>query len=262
MKNKFFVGFKSGVLAYREAVFFLSKNRLLYFFLFPLIFNVLIYTLGFYFTDQFIDLVNTKLVSYISIVTDEYNTVASKFIVKFLNIASWIFSKIIFTFLFTLFGGYITIILLSPVFSFLSEKTANIIHSQVVKFDFIQLLTDIFRALIIAIRNITVQLIIYLVLLLIGIIPLFGWIIAFLGNLIIASYFYGFSFLDYSNERHQLTIKKSVDLVRRNKGFAIGLGLVFQLCLLIPIIGSLVASFLSIIAVVSATIATEHKKIN
>ena len=68
--------------------------------------------------------------------------------------------------------------------------------------------------------------------------------------------------MDYSNERHQLTIKKSVDLVRRNKGFAIGLGLVFQMCLLIPIIGSLVASFLSIIAVVSATIATEHKKIS
>ena len=90
--------------------------------------------------------------------------------------------------------GVIFIILLSPVFSFLSEKTANIINSQTVKFDFIQLLTDIFRALIIAIRNITVQLIIYFVLLLIGIIPLFGWIIAFLGNLIIASYFYGFSF--------------------------------------------------------------------
>ena len=262
MKNKFFVGFKSGVLAYREAVFFLIKNRLLYFFLFPLIFNVLIYKLGFYFTDQFIDLVNTKLVSYISTVTNENNTVASKFIVKFFYIASWIFFKNNFHLLIYPIWGLYYHNFTFTYFSFLSEKTANIINSQAVKFDFIQLLTDIFRALIIAIRNITVQLIIYFVLLLIGIIPFFGWIIAFLGNLIIASYFYGFSFLDYSNERHQLTIKKSVDLVRRNKGFAIGLGLVFQLCLLIPIIGSLVASFLSIIAVVSATIAIEYKKIS
>ena len=106
------------------------------------------------------------------------------------------------------------------------------------------------------------QLIIYIILLLIGIIPIFGWVIAFLGNLIVASYFYGFSFLDYSNERNQLSINESVSMVRKNKGLAIGLGLVFQICLLIPIIGSLVASFLSIITIVSATMAIERKEIN
>ena len=58
------------------------------------------------------------------------------------------------------------------------------------------------------------------------------------------------------------TINESVSMVRKNRGLAIGLGLVFQICLLIPLIGSLIASFLSIITIVSATMAIECKEIN
>ena len=262
MKSHLLNDFKSGILAYSEAVCFLKKNRLLYFFLFPLIFNILIYFLGVYVMDQVVDLANSKLVSFINFITEENNPTAVKYIFKFLYITSRIISKVILVFLFSLFSGYITIILLSPVFTVLSEKTANILNSKTINFDFIQFLRDNFRALIIALRNIVMQLIIYIMLLLIGIIPIFGWVIALLGNLIVASYFYGFSFLDYSNERNQLSINESVSMVRKNRGLAIGLGLVFQICLLIPLIGSLIASFLSIITIVSATMAIERKEFN
>ena len=73
MKSQLLNDFKSGILAYSEAVCFLKKNRLLYFFLFPLIFNILIYFLGAYVMDQVVDLANSKLVSFINSITKENN---------------------------------------------------------------------------------------------------------------------------------------------------------------------------------------------
>ena len=64
--------------------------------------------------------------------------------------------------------------------------------------------------------------------------------------------------MDYTNERHQLSIKESVKIVRRKKGLAIGLGLVFYLCLFIPLLGGIISSFLAIISVVAATMSLEE----
>ena len=63
--------------------------------------------------------------------------------------------------------------------------------------------------------------------------------------------------MDYANERNKLSIKESVLFVRKNKGFAIGVGGIFSLCFFIPIIGGILASFLAIICVVNATLGVE-----
>ena len=62
----------------------------------------------------------------------------------------------------------------------------------------------------------------------------------------------------YTNERHQLSIKQSVKLVRRKKGLAIGLGMVFYMSFFIPFLGGIISSFLAIISLVAATMTLEE----
>ena len=180
------------------------------------------------------------------------------FLNKFFSISIWLVSKVFFFYIFSLFGGYLTIIFLSPVFTYLSEKTASILNGKIYNFNFTQFVNDIFRSILISVRNILVQLVMAFALFLIGFIPVIGWGISIFGNLLIVSYFYGFSFLDYTNERYQLSIKESVKTVRRKKGLAVGLGLVFYLCFFIPLLGGFISSFLAIISVVAATISLEE----
>jgi len=256
MKNQIEL-FLKGLKSYNEALRFLVKNKLLYFFLFPIAFNFLIYFSGLSVLNDFRLLTTQYLESYLE------GLGASEdwwilFLNKFFSISIWFVSKVFFFYIFSLFGGYLTIIFLSPVFTYLSEKTASIQRGKIYNFNFTQFVNDIFRAILISGRNILVQLVMVFALFLIGFIPILGWGISIFGNLLIVSYFYGFTFLDFTNERHQLSIKESVKIVRRKKGLAIGLGLVFYLCFFIPLLGGFISSFLAIISVVAATISLEE----
>jgi CysZ protein len=256
MKNQIEL-FLKGLKSYNEALTFLVNNKLLYFFLFPIAFNFLIYFSGLSVLNDFRLLTTQYLESYLE------GLGASEdwwilFLNKFFSISIWFVSKVFFFYIFSLLGGYLTIIFLSPVFTYLSEKTASIQRGKIYNFNFTQFVNDIFRAILISVRNIFIQLIMVFALFLIGFIPVIGWGISIFGNLLIVSYFYGFSFLDFTNERHQLSIKESVKIVRRKKGLAIGLGLVFYLCFFIPLLGGFISSFLAIISVVAATISLEE----
>ena len=256
MKNQIEL-FLKGLKSYNHAFTFLVKNKLFYFFLFPIAFNFLIYFSGLSVLNDFRLLTTQYLESYLEGfgASEDWWVL---FLNKFFAISIWFVSKVFFFYIFSLFGGYLTIIFLSPVFTYLSEKTASIQKGRSYNFNSTQFIYDIFRAILISIRNILLQFLMVFVLFLIGLIPVIGWGISIFGNLLIVSYFYGFSFLDYTNERHQLSLRESVKSVRRNKGLAIGLGLVFYLCFFIPLIGGFISSFLAIISIVAATISLEE----
>ena len=209
MKNQINLFWK-GLKSYRQAFTFLLKNKLFYFFLFPIAFNFLIYFLGLSLLNEF-RLLTTQ---YFESFFESFGASEDWWILflnKFFSISIWLISKVFFFYIFSLFGGYLTIIFLSPVFTYLSEKTASIQKCRIYNFKFTQFIKDIFRAIIISARNIFVQLVMVFVLFLIGFVPVIGWGISIFGNLLIVSYFYGFSFLDYTNERNQLSIKESCD---------------------------------------------------
>ena len=60
--------------------------------------------------------------------------------------------------------------------------------------------------------------------------------------------------MDYSNERRRLNVKQSVAEIRQNKGLAIGIGFLFSLSLLIPVVGAFFSAFVAVVAVVAATL--------
>ena len=260
MKN-YFTQFIKGIFSYKEAIVFLLNHKLMYFLLFPILFNFFLSSLFFYFLEMGSNYLHDQVLFFINSMVGPdvlYGGVISKVI----SISLWMFSKIFFLFLFLIFSGYITIIILSPIFTFLSEKIAAIKNGHNYSFKFLQFFKDIFRAGVIAIRNIFIQFILMLFFFLLGFVPLIGWAISIFGNVIVTSYFYGFSFMDFSNERNKLSIKESVNFIRKNGGIAIGIGLIFYCCLLIPLAGSFLASLLSIISLTAATLSVEEMNIN
>ena len=61
-------------------------------------------------------------------------------------------------------------------------------------------------------------------------------------------YYYGFSMLDYSMERHKKSTSESIAFVAAHKGLAIGNGLVFYLFHLLPLIGWILAPAYAVVA--------------
>jgi len=166
----------------------------------------------------------------------------------------WLTFKIMFFLLFAYLGGYIIIIIMSPVFSYLSERTEKIKTGVDYPFSFIQLLKDVLRGIIIALRNFSIELVLTILMFILSFIPIIGWFAAII-LFFISAYFYGFSFMDYALERKKLNLKQSVQFMRENKGIVIANGFVFSLCLIVPFCGVSFSSFAAIISVVAGTLA-------
>lgn len=157
-----------------------------------------------------------------------------------------IFRLVLLLFYFSLFK-FLFLIIGSPVFAYLSEKTESIMEGKEYPFSFIQLLKDIGRGIKIALRNLLWQTVYVISILILSFIPIFGWV-APLVALMIECYYFGFSMLDYSSERNKLSSAQSIDFIGRHKGLAIGNGMVFYSMHLLPIVGWLLAPSYAVIA--------------
>ena len=153
---------------------------------------------------------------------------------------------------------YLFLIIASPVFAWLSEKTESIIENKDFPFSLKQLLIDIGRAIRIALRNMLWQSVYLVTIFILSFLPLVGWI-APLVALLVECYYFGFSMLDYSSERNKMGAQESIDFIGHHKGLAIGNGIVFYLLHLLPVLGWLLAPSY---AVVAATLSLHRVRKN
>jgi CysZ protein len=173
----------------------------------------------------------------------------------------WLFSILIWGiylasfFVFFSVYKYVLLALGSPLYSYISEKTASAISGVEFRLDVQQLITDIVRGIRLSIRNFLKQSFYSVLLLILSIIPVVGLVSALL-FIILDSYYYGFAMLDYHCERQKMNTADSVQFVKQHKGLAIGNGLVFYALFLLPVIGIMIGAPLSAIA---ASISV-HKK--
>jgi CysZ protein len=117
---------------------------------------------------------------------------------------------------------------------------------------------QLWRGIRINVRNLGKELLITIPILLLKFVPLvniFSTILLFL----VQAYYAGFGNMDYTLERH-LNYKESINFVGRNKGVSIGNGIVFMLCLLIPILGIIIVLPLSVTAASVKTVALLNKQ--
>jgi CysZ protein len=143
---------------------------------------------------------------------------------------------------------YLIIILLAPIFASISSKVQIIATGHSRKACTRTYLMDCSRGIQIGIRNFFIEAVLSAVIIVVSFI--ISWIIplAPLLILIIESYFVGYSFTDYRNEHFGLSKKESRKLMNNYPGLVIGSGLFFNIFLLIPIIGVLLAPAFALIA--------------
>jgi CysZ protein len=166
---------------------------------------------------------------------------------KFLFIFGQVILQLVMLlFYFSLFK-YLFLIVGSPLFAYLSEKTEAIMEERNFPFSFEQLLSDIARGIKLAFRNALWQTVYTLSILILSFIPLIGWFTPLIA-LIIECYYLGFAMLDYSSERNQLSASQSIDFIGRHKGLAIGNGIVFFLMHSVIIVGWILAPSYAVIA--------------
>ena len=168
---------------------------------------------------------------------------------------------IMMLFYFSLFK-YIWLIVGSPIFSVLSERTASIINGQTTSFNLKQFTKDVIRGMRMAMRNTFWQTVYILSIIFLSLLPLIGWISPIVA-ILVECYYYGFSMLDYTCEREKLSASKSIDFIGNHKGLAIGNGIVFYLMHCVLIVGWILAPAYAVIAAtISMYEVRENRKID
>lgn len=228
-----------------QSIGFIAKHKLWWFFLMPAALSIVLMVAYGFAGDYLSTLLEAKINGWL----------AGYAIGEWLATASYWIMRIFIWYIFFTINKYLVLVLLSPVLSILSEKTEHYLSGKSYPFSWDQLISDILRGSVLALRNFALEMCI-IVSLSIGtfFIPVIAPIVpVFL--LLVQSYYYGFSMFDYNFERLKMSRKESIYFMKKHKGLAIGNGMFFSLMFYIPVLGMLVAP---VMACVGATLAV-HK---
>lgn len=176
---------------------------------------------------------------------------------KFLFIFGSVILKLVLMLLYFSLFKYLFLIVGSPLFAYLSEKTEAIIEGKDYPFSLMQLLHDIARGIKLALRNTLWQTVYTVSILILSFIPVVGWFTPFFA-LLIECYYLGFSMLDYSCERNKLSTSQSIAFIGRHKGLAIGNGMVFYLMHMVIVVGWILAPSYAVIAATLSLLKTKE----
>jgi CysZ protein len=242
------------IQSYLKAHQFISQHRLWKWIIIPGIVYALLFAVSMYFFGKSA----TGVIEYLTEAIGVRNWVQkwqNSWLGFLFTLAGVIFWILLMFFYFSLFK-YIWLILGSPIFSWLSEKTSSIIEGREVPFNMKQFMKDVVRGIRLALRNTLWQTVYTISILLLSFVPVIGWATPILA-LFVECYYYGFSMLDYSCERKQMDVSRSIAYVGKHKGLAIGNGLVFYLMHGLLVVGWVLAPAY---AVVAATISMHERK--
>lgn len=242
------------IQSYFRAHQFISKHRLWKWILIPGILYMVMFVAGMYFFWESSDAAVTYLSRRVGI--DRWLHQQKSGILSFFFLMGEIMVRLILVlFYFSLFK-YLFLIVGSPLFAYLSEKTESIIEGKDYPFSWEQLLKDVVRGVKLALRNTLWQTVYTISILILSFFPVIGWITPVI-TVFVECYYYGFSMLDYSCERHKLSPSESITYISNHKGLAIGNGMVFYMMHFVPFVGWVLAPSY---AVVAATISLYHQK--
>lgn len=253
----FFSDFGKGISFHIKAFQFIAKHGLWIYFLYPIAIMIILGFFGFWSTFSLGGKLSDYVISLIG-----FSDPGDRWLHWLNIILSFVIGlilKVLLFFVFSSFLKFIVLIVCSPIMALLSERVDEIHAGKKFPFQFGQFIHDIFRGIRVTLRNMFLETAILLACMLIGWIPVLGWIVVpFL--YIIGWYFLGFNMMDYTYERRKLKISEGAVFTRKHKGIAVGNGMIFSFLLMIPFAGIALAPILSVVAATLATIETMEKK--
>ncbi len=248
-----FTSYFNGLARHSKALRFILANGLTWYFLFPILLNVLFFIGGFSLVS---DLSNSMLEGLNEALQQiNWGLDPEGWLYRIIYGIVWLSLRILYFLLFAYLGGYLVLIFLSPALALLSERVEQLITGQKVAFSSLRYLNNIMRGIAIAIRNFVIEIILIIAFLLLSLIPPLGLIVPF-ALFFISAYFYGFSMMDYPLEGRKYGVTNSARFMFGNKGSATSIGTPLAIVLLVPFVGSLLAGFFAIISVVAGTMET------
>ncbi len=242
------------IQSYAQAHRFIKQHRLWKWILIPGIVYALLFVTGMYFFWHSANDAVTWLSR--SIGLERWLQEQSSDILSFLFVMAGIGLRLILVFFYFSLFKYLFLIIGSPLFAYLSEKTESILEGRDFPFSFKQLMKDSWRGSVMALRNGLWQTVYAVSLLLLSLIPLVGWVTPVIA-LFVECYYYGFSMIDYSCERAKLSMTASIDFIGRHRGLAIGNGAMFYLMHGVPIVGWVLAPAYAVVAATLSLHAVE-----
>lgn len=260
-----------GLRAYFKSFGFIAKHRLWYYYLYPLVF-ILIFSLSAFFGISWIvDTIAPRVNDMLGLESVEADGFWDRIALFFREAGRYLIHAVVWVslmFIYYKVNKYFVLIVMSPVMALLSERTDAILSGTAPPFSLTQFLKDIWRGILIALRNGVLELFFTVLILLVNLgisllfppltfisSPLSSILIFFLG-----AYYYGFATMDYNTERYRMKMGQSVQLIRKNSGIALANGTVFTLWLIVPIFGTYIGTVIApITCTVGATLAMHEK---
>ncbi|MBU0490018.1 MAG: EI24 domain-containing protein [Bacteroidetes bacterium] len=242
-----------GYASYWQAIRFIIKHNMWLYFIVPVILLVGIYFGGEYVFDEMVKNFDFSRVKDLDF--SDLSESDELYRLLFLSL------EILAVFIAVKLGNYVVLNVLTPMLTMLSTKTDTLLTGNRFPITTRQYFQDIGRALRLQFRNmlifvgwIAVWYLISLVLLPFeDMLPVSKVVLNKIAIFLIGAYFFGFTLLDYTNERRRLTIAESIKFVRKHAGIAWALGSVYSAFFFFPYVGVVVAP---VLCVVAATLAT------
>ena len=218
MQN-YFKELQRGVLSYRDAWEFMKEHSLWRYLIIPGVVSAL-YAAGFWFMNF-----STR---------DSLLAGAEGSWEWYQNAVTWLVENAYWPFMLWFFFAsfkYVILILLSPLMSQLSDKVEQLSGGPPAQaYSMKQMIGDMKRAVKLGMRNFVWETVICLLLIFV---PVASTVLIFL----VGSFYAGFGYMDYTLERKRLDVDGSIVVMRRHRGLTLGLGIVFQLGMLVPFAG-------------------------
>ena len=251
MKN-FAAHFFEAIGVWFESWKFISKNRLIHYFIFPVIISIILSTFAIVLIKMGVDYAMQFLEPYIQqqplgedfrenimIVLQNMGKYAALFVLFLLGL--YIFSRL---------HKYLVLAAMAPVMAILSDRVYEILTGKSIPFALAPFLQDVMRGIAISLRNLVMEFAlsfffwaasIYLSLIIpfidIILLPITG-IVLFING----AYFFGFATMDCYLEKRKCGVRQSISLIRKNRYAAMGNGSVFSLLFMIPFVGVSIAT--------------------
>jgi CysZ protein len=237
----FFKEFGIGIGHYTIAFKFIRQHKLWYWLIIPCVLNLLAFTivgyLSWIYTGELLDYLLTEM----GVSGDSWWKVSLQFLIS-------IFVRLIIVMLYLKIFRYIVLIFFAPMLAFISDKIQEIGTGRKKKFTFNRFISDVVRGVTIALKNLIMEMIITVCILLLSfVMPIIALVAPFI-IYAVESYYFGFAMLDYRNEFKLIPAKESRVLINQHKGLVLGIGSMFNLMLFVPFLGVLVAPVLSVVA--------------
>lgn len=237
--------FFEGLKMVRTSFAFIREHRMRYVYIVVVVLGVLFFILSKWLSGTMQDWVQGLVDALVS------GSFMPQWLEQFIATAAGVVTWIAVFVAMGLLGGYVLLLVLSPIFSLMAERTISVLDTKPDNSGIKAFVWSIVRGIGVSMLSFVKQTVLLLLIFVLGFVPVVGWVAPLL-TLAVNAYYFGVSMADYSMEARRMTVGRSMQLAASMRAGMIGVGMPFTVALFIPVIGKYIALLIAPATVVAA----------